>query len=843
MSERLLAEVDRLCAQAPVVLVLDDLQWADGASLSVWRRLSRSVGQLPLLLVVAGRLVPQRPEVAQLRRALLDAGTRLVSLGPLPDGEVLRLVGGLVGARVGPGLRQAASGAGGNPLFVREAVAALRRVDRVRVVDGVAEVMGEGAVAPTSLAEAIGGRLRILSPGAVPVVRSAAWLGTEFAVVDLATVLGVPATQLLAGVDEAVVAGVLVDSGNRLAFAHPLIRQALYESVPEIERAELHRLAARALAGVGAPVDRVAQQLLAVPDPFDDWVTDWLVREVSTLTARAPQVATDLLARAVAGLPTGDPRREPLATSLVAVYRLLGRYDEVQRVARPLWRHIIDPARAGQVAHALAYALAATGHPEEAHAVTSETVAQWTGMGSGSDVDMWISRIRALHAMVLTDLSRFDEASIAAEQAVASGERVGDRYAVAFGLHVLSSIADLSDHARALSLLDRALSVAVDDPDSQALVLLLKDNRIAHLMMLGRPPAEGEHAVRELLALVEQTGTPRANASRSRAAEFLFNVGRWDDAVAELEVAIEVVDEVPIGGDVRLITHGLRALIAGHRDDATTAQKQLDAVGRVALTSPPLRGAAVYAFLAQALADERSGHAERARDVLARVLEPDFATDMSDRPDCLPTLVRLALAAGDTDLAETAMQACINDTDEDPVWRKSTATIWCRGLVRREPALLRAAAGRYRAAGVVPDVAATLEDLAVLCAERGELEAARAAYAEAVDDYSGMGAVWDIRRAQARLRSYGIGGDPHRARARPGTGWYALTPTEVRVARLVADGLSNPDIATQLYLSRRTVQTHVSHILAKLDVQSRTEVARDASPGPLTPGAGRDPRG
>ncbi len=111
-------------------------------------------------------------------------------------------------------------------------------------------------------------------------------------------------------------------------------------------------------------------------------------------------------------------------------------------------------------------------------------------------------------------------------------------------------------------------------------------------------------------------------------------------------------------------------------------------------------------------------------------------------------------------------------------------------------------------------------------AQRAELQAARRAFTQALKLYEALDASWDIRRAGARLRPHGIRRDT-RSRRRPDFGWDALTPTERKIAYLVADGKSNPDIATDLFLSRNTVQTHVSRILTKLGARSRTEIASE----------------
>jgi len=92
--------------------------------------------------------------------------------------------------------------------------------------------------------------------------------------------------------------------------------------------------------------------------------------------------------------------------------------------------------------------------------------------------------------------------------------------------------------------------------------------------------------------------------------------------------------------------------------------------------------------------------------------------------------------------------------------------------------------------------------------------------------YARLDAAWDLRRAGSRLRRLGVRRSGYRVTRRPATGWEALTPTELKVAALVAEGYSNPDVAARLLVSRRTVETHVAHILAKLDGRSRVDIAR-----------------
>ena len=196
----------------------------------------------------------------------------------------------------------------------------------------------------------------------------------------------------------------------------------------------------------------------------------------------------------------------------------------------------------------------------------------------------------------------------------------------------------------------------------------------------------------------------------------------------------------------------------------------------------------------------------------------------------LPDLVRLALAAGDPGVADAAAEACQAEAAaETRPARAAAASLRCQGLLESDPVPLRDAVAHYRAVGAAAELPAAVEDLAAVLAERGQHEEARAALNEAVSLYEGLNARWDSRRAEGRLRPYGIRRGVRGPRGpRAASGWEALTPTEVKIAALVARGDSTSEIARGMFLSRRTVQTYISHILAKLGAKSRVEIVREA---------------
>ena len=152
-----------------------------------------------------------------------------------------------------------------------------------------------------------------------------------------------------------------------------------------------------------------------------------------------------------------------------------------------------------------------------------------------------------------------------------------------------------------------------------------------------------------------------------------------------------------------------------------------------------------------------------------------------------------------------------------------------------DPARLLAAAERYDDASRPLLSAKALETAADEFIDAGDRTQARTAFTRAVEIYTSLGATVDVARLQATFRAHGIRRGPHAKHRRARSGWESLTATEIKIAGFVEEGLSNPEIAAKLLLSRRTVATHVSHILKKLDVHSRTDIARESARRTIAP--------
>ena len=429
--ELLAGLVDELSAAAPTVIVLDDLQWADDASLIVWHQLAASIGQLRLLLIGTCRPAPRRPDVQELRAAVIRHGGKIVTLGPLTETDVTALVTAMLGSPPGDTLRQLTAQAAGNPLYVRELVDAMVREQALEIGPAAAEVPAAGERLPASLAAVLTDRLSAVPGGTAQLLRTATLFGGRFAVTDLAVVLRRPASELAAGVQEAVTAGILTEQPNDpdLAFRHLLIQQALYESMPAALRTALHAEAARELAAAGADVLSVAQQLSAANKPGEAWARTWLVESGPALAIRAPQVGAEILRRELDATPAGDEARDGLMASLAWALLAAGSYQEAARQASRALTAMTDPVRRAETHWVLTRAQVSAGRSDDGIATMRQALA------SAELPAEWRARMLALLAMLQRaatgDLDATDATAI---QALTAGEEAGDAFATAHAL-------------------------------------------------------------------------------------------------------------------------------------------------------------------------------------------------------------------------------------------------------------------------------------------------------------------------------------------------------------------------------------------------------------------------
>ena len=853
--ERMLALVERLCAQGPVLLAAEDLQWSDEMSLGVWGRLARAVGRMPLLLVGTARPAPRRAAVDLLRVPArgpgLDAGSAgphvALELPPLAEEEAAVLAGLVAGATPGPRLRTELARAGGNPLYVRSLVEALLGDGLVTVApaeaagragpagavpscpnaDGQpsaresAEFTGPVGAMPDALAEVIGRRLGLLSGEIISLLRLAALLGARFDPAQLAAVGAAAPESVARALGAAEGVGVL-SGGDRPAFANELIRQVLVGQIPISLRRTLHGHIARTLMEVGAPGGMVVRHLRAAGAELDAGALDWLARAPLPVLDGVPADAASLLRRAVRAAeneagPTDPGRRryQALATRLAGALYLTGRDEEAAELARSLAGSVEDREIAARMTELAARAVLRSGRRREAVDLVREALADEEFPA------LWRTRLRAVSSRAFAQLGEIGPARAAAAAALAEAYTSGDRLTVALAHRAASLSAPPST---ALEHNSAALAELGADAESADLRIALATDRLVWLY------EQGDHAgyrrlLSRLLRLGERLGPMRSGIVLLRAATIAHLGGDWDEALALLDgLGPERLAPPEL---VRL--YGLRALIHVCRGEREHAARALAAAEKAAAGMAPADRSNGRLVAARAVAAEASGDPDRALDVLAALFDASH-TDFPLPDDQLPVLVRLALAAGDDELALAATRGLERRAAEEPSPRRAALARWCRGQVDDDPAGLLAAAEAMAAAWPF-DSAGARQDAAVRLAAGGEGRApdaarARAALTAAVRLYSGMGAQWAVRRADASVRVHGVRRGPRSAHRRETTGWGALTVSEQRIALLVGQGWSNPDIATELMLSRHTVQAHVSNILGKLRLGSRIEIVR-----------------
>ena len=803
--------VEEAALAGPVALALEDLQWADPSTIVTLRSLARRLTYVPVALLASLRPVPRAPDLEGLLDALVRDGAERIALGPLPEEVVGQLVAELVRTQPGSSLLEKVAGAAGNPLFVGELVRALVAEGAVRVVDGRAEI--HDVSLPPSLRLTVLRRLSFLEDDALELLRVAASLGSIFSLRDVATVLDRSAAELLQPARKALLAGVLEERESRLAFRHALIREAIYEDLPQDARSALRLEVGRRLARSGAPALQVAEQFALGAQPGDAEAIEWLHAAAHETARSSPTLAVELLERAL-DLDDEDGRRAELLADLVPTLLWSGKPQEAEARAREALEAPTSPDLEQTFRLGLVAALTAQGRAKD---VIDEFRNATTRTSLSADVE---SQLQAEAANALAFVDRLDLAEQTAHEAVAIGRPVASEGA-AMGLLVLCDMARVRGRPEeALALEQEAGTLPAARRGSR----LRWPPEVFRAMSLHQLDAfeDAHEALRNGQRADERLGNVSyLPVYHYEAASLLFSAGRWEDAIAQARAGLDVADEV--GLEMLLPwPYGVLALIAVHRDELDGAA--------ATLADLESRHGAETAVLSRGLLAEARGDAAGARATFARAWNSDENLGVVYRRRLLgPDLVRLALAEHDRERAYAVAAKVEEAAALARVPSLHGVALRCRGLVEGNAELLLRAVEQYKQGPRAFERALACEDAAVALARAGRIAEATARFEDALCVYVEVGARRDGARALASMRHLGIGRKRRGARKRPERGWESLTPSELEVVRLAAIGLTNPHIGQRLFISPRTVQTHLAHVFRKLDLSSRVELAAEVA--------------
>jgi DNA-binding CsgD family transcriptional regulator len=820
LLQDLQAMLERAALKRPLLISLDDLQWGDRGTAAALRALPARLADLPIAWILAFR---SERGAAQLHSAIehLEAsGAERIVLGPLDAAAAAQVAEDVMDAEPDNALLDLVKGAHGNPFLLTELLAGLRDEDLIRVVAGQAELVE--ARLPRRVGATMRDRLRGLSPSAREAAAVAASLGRRFSFADLGKMLVRPPATLLGPVEELIDSALLVESGDRLAFRHDLTREAVRENVPRSARRAIDRQAADLLLAQGAAPVEVAAQIAASAEPGDDEAISILLRAGEALATTDPGAGADLSRRALELAPRDHILRGPLVAQTAVLLHSAGRDDEARSFADGQLRDALPAQQEAEVLLSIAGVFRA---PPDARAAAGRQALALPDLPP---------RLRARHlAALFHNLlvgGRTDEAkAIHAETATAVGASGDPNSAFAFAL--AESVTAYADgrYDDALELTEQAARAGIVTTD-WARERLAQEWRCETRTVLDHVDDSLRLAANSIAAAQRDRNGWAIRIFEIWRGRQLHQLGQLDDAGAILEGQFSPeTDERFIGA---LDAAGIVALgrIALHQGNRRLQERTAGlARGLLEDSTPNFRRQAVWLLALQAMAsgDPTAAHAwllALGEDQRTAVL-PLFPIDVTDEPQ----LVRIALAAGDDELAEVATAQAELRAQRNPRVTTIVATAaHARGLLTSQIDDLERAANLF-AAGPRPLAhARVLEDLGLARATVGAVDAAIEAFDGALALYAEAGASWDTGRVRSLLRAHGV---RRRlvARERADTGWGAMTDSELAVARLVAQGLTNREVAERLFVSPHTVSSHLRSVFAKLDINSRLALARIAA--------------
>ncbi len=805
--------------KGPLLVCLDDVQWADSGTAAALRALPFRLATVPIGWVIAFRPGQGSPQVRSAVNFLEGQGAVKIALGPLDQAGVAQMAADVLGAQPDSELLKMAERPAGSPFLLVELLSGLREEGLVRLESGRAELV-EWRL-PHRVSQSMRLRLERMSDSARRVATVAAALGRRFSLDDVAAMLNLSPSELLTPVDELIHADLLAECDGRLVFGHDLILEAVRASVPVSVRRSLDRQAASVLLAGGALPVEVATQLAESAEPGDEVAITTLSKAAEALGATDPGAAADLSQRAIDLAPRRHPLRGPLVAQTAVWLHAAGRGEAAKAFADTALHQALPSEQEAEVRLSIAgmFAISSDVRAEECRQALA-----LPGLPA---------HLRARHLALLfhnlVTAGRWDEARAMLEE-VTLAVRTSDDVAGRFALELAQSglmYAD-GDFPGALEMVETALRTGLHTSDDTRghltyqwrCDLLTMVDRLDESLQMSTEGVASAQRDRQGWALgIFETGRGRQ----------LLQMGRLADAAVALEgqlpvdLAPQIVSVLDAAGVVAL---GRVAIHMG--DPGLSRQAREIAQVMVGESAPSVRRHAAWLLALQEMA---GGNAARAHEWLRALGEeerlsmvPLFPMDVADEA----RLIHIALAVQDDDLAAHAADAAQGRAQLNPQIRSiAAAAAHAKGLLDHDRKDLAEAVALDEGGPRPLAWAAALEDMGAVVVDGGDTNEAVEVFGRALELYAQAGAAWDAGRVRGRLRALGV-----RRRLvpahRPGRGWAAMTDSELAVARLVAQGLTNREVAERLFVSQHTVSGHLRHVFAKLDVNSRVELTRFA---------------
>ncbi|MEU9003412.1 AAA family ATPase [Streptomyces sp. NPDC048551] len=786
LVERLAQLIEERSAGTPVLIGVDDVQWADPLSRFALSVMPARLLSSPVLWLLTGRSDP----------ALYRQGPRTTTLPlrPLSDTALAELGRDVLGGDVPKKVAELLDGAGGNPFLAAE------------MLTGIAASGADAPEPPERLVRGVRDRLADLRPDTLHFLRIGSVLGRAFSLADAAALCGRPASGLGAEVDEAIAAALLHDDGERLLFRHDLLRQAVYADLTPSVRRALHREAASRLVAAGRSSTDAVPHLLKSAEPGDQEAIGLLGTAVTDVIAVMPDLAADLAVRALQLVPPHAPMVFDVGERAIVALTRAGRYTQARDTGDALLARQPPLDVFARLQSVLGDAL---WHLDDVHELTRRSTA---ALAAVTDPTIR-ARLTARQALARSRGRDLGAARETGERALAEAERSGDREARVLALWGLGEIAlnagDCAaavEHHTALSVFDTAFL-----PEEAVARIHMDDfDTVRRLLRTG-----GDAPLRPAMLIWAQ-GTLN------------MGLGLLDDADADFVTAERLEADLHLPGNLVNIRVN-RGLLAMLRGDREAAREHLDVVRAAVAERPNTGNHATHQYFEAVAADADGDHAAAAELVRSVQRDHPFLRWRLLRPHVVQA-VRMALRGGDRNLAEDlAAQAVEHATRNPGVPTAQGAAAHASALANADHGLLERSV-RILLTGPRPlPLAAASADLGRALLTAGD-PAATPALTRAHDIYARAGAdaeaEWvraDLERATSRSgrRTGGL-------RPRPAQGWDALTASERKVARLIAAGHTNRSAAEALVVSPHTVNTHLASIFRKLSVRSRVHLARIA---------------